>query len=460
MKKLLALLLCAALILSLGLTALADTAEKAVDITYRAIRIVIDGTEITPADVTGKAVEPFILDGTTYLPVRAVAGALGLDVEWDGGTSTVILTAGDAASYGTGTPAASSGVKSVKIYYRDIKLLIEGEEIVPTDVTGKVVEPFILDGTTYLPVRAIAEALGVDVGWDGETSTVTLTSGKEDFPEDIRCVSYSYVSTDSEDSFYDEDYTVTYTYDGKGFLVGEKCTGTWNYTTVYVNDANGNPTSVKRTGDSAFTETITYDAKGNVLTDKTVYDEPDGLITAYLIEYRYGSSGQPVKMILSIDSRSYGYREVSESVFTYDGQGLLAKTVTDCDYADDNGLEYSYSYTELNEYDADGQLIKSSSDNDGTVTAVKYSYNAGGLLTAASQSIRDAFGKDYYTSNTAYTYDEDGAPLREVCNEQFLDEPGGYTKIYEYDEDGLFYTVTTTYSYGVVVVETYMFAAR
>ncbi|MBQ9997667.1 MAG: hypothetical protein IJP19_01465, partial [Clostridia bacterium] len=31
-------------------------------------------------------------NGTTYLPVRAVASALGMDVDWDGNTSTVILS--------------------------------------------------------------------------------------------------------------------------------------------------------------------------------------------------------------------------------------------------------------------------------------------------------------------------------------------------------------------------------
>lgn len=34
--------------------------------------------------------------------------------------------------------------------------------------------PFISDGTTFMPVRAIADALEVDAEWDGETSTVHL----------------------------------------------------------------------------------------------------------------------------------------------------------------------------------------------------------------------------------------------------------------------------------------------
>ena len=52
--------------------------------------------------------------------------------------------------------------------------MLNGKEIVPTDANGNVVEPFTIDGTTYLPVRGIASALGMNVGWDGETNTVSL----------------------------------------------------------------------------------------------------------------------------------------------------------------------------------------------------------------------------------------------------------------------------------------------
>ena len=36
-------------------------------------------------------VEPFIYNGTTYLPVRAVGDAIGKQVTWDGGSKTVYL---------------------------------------------------------------------------------------------------------------------------------------------------------------------------------------------------------------------------------------------------------------------------------------------------------------------------------------------------------------------------------
>ena len=69
---------------------------------------------------------------------------------------------------------AVTGVVTKELHYNDIKVTLNGKEITPKDANGKVVEPFIIDGTTYLPVRAVASALGLDVNWDGETNTVKL----------------------------------------------------------------------------------------------------------------------------------------------------------------------------------------------------------------------------------------------------------------------------------------------
>lgn len=55
------------------------------------VRIVLDGKELIPTDANGNRVEAQIIDGTTYLPVRAVTNAFGKAVYWDGSTSTVYL---------------------------------------------------------------------------------------------------------------------------------------------------------------------------------------------------------------------------------------------------------------------------------------------------------------------------------------------------------------------------------
>ena len=73
-----------------------------------------------------------------------------------------------------GTVFASSNTINASITFKDIKLVVDGVLFTPKDVDGNVVEPFIYNGSTYLPVRAVGEALGKAVDWDGETSTVYI----------------------------------------------------------------------------------------------------------------------------------------------------------------------------------------------------------------------------------------------------------------------------------------------
>ena len=86
MKRLLTLLLSASLVASLSCAALAATDTRSAELAFRDIKITLNGKAIKTS------AEPFIIEGTTYLPVRAVADALGLSVGWDGDTHTVILS--------------------------------------------------------------------------------------------------------------------------------------------------------------------------------------------------------------------------------------------------------------------------------------------------------------------------------------------------------------------------------
>jgi len=83
------------MVLLSAVTVFAASRTEAITITFHDIRIVVNGNVVTPKDAQGNVVEPFIWGGTTYLPVRAVADALGLDVTWDGNTYTVYLTHGE-----------------------------------------------------------------------------------------------------------------------------------------------------------------------------------------------------------------------------------------------------------------------------------------------------------------------------------------------------------------------------
>lgn len=78
----------------------------------------------------------------------------------------------------TGTAIATTGKVTKELEYRNISVSLDGQKLNLTDAKGNPVEPFMFDGTNYLPVRALAEALGLDVAWDGATSTVVLTTPK------------------------------------------------------------------------------------------------------------------------------------------------------------------------------------------------------------------------------------------------------------------------------------------
>lgn len=73
-----------------------------------------------------------------------------------------------------------------------INIMVNGEVFVPKDVNGKEVPQFAYQGTTYAPLRALAEAYGLEVGYDAEKNMATVndpnnlsdTTTKVDMPED------------------------------------------------------------------------------------------------------------------------------------------------------------------------------------------------------------------------------------------------------------------------------------
>lgn len=75
----------AALVMGAAPAAYAKVANMDIPVMFSNIKIVVDGKELK----TDK--EPFIYEGTTYLPVRAVGEAVGKNVTWDAASKTVIL---------------------------------------------------------------------------------------------------------------------------------------------------------------------------------------------------------------------------------------------------------------------------------------------------------------------------------------------------------------------------------
>lgn len=74
----------------------------------------------------------------------------------------------------TGAALAAGSSRSETLHFNGISLRVNGETVQITDSTGAPTEPFIINGTTYLPVGNVAKLLGYTVQWDGATQTVIL----------------------------------------------------------------------------------------------------------------------------------------------------------------------------------------------------------------------------------------------------------------------------------------------
>ena len=61
------------LVMSMVVGASAYTGKVTKELTYNNISVTLDGEKLDLRDVQGNSVEPFIFDGTNYLPVRAIS---------------------------------------------------------------------------------------------------------------------------------------------------------------------------------------------------------------------------------------------------------------------------------------------------------------------------------------------------------------------------------------------------
>lgn len=73
----------------------------------------------------------------------------------------------------TVTALAASG--AIRIEVSPISVLVDGEVFQPKDAKGNDVMVFTYNGTTYAPLRALAEAYGLEVGYDGERNIATVS---------------------------------------------------------------------------------------------------------------------------------------------------------------------------------------------------------------------------------------------------------------------------------------------
>lgn len=112
------------------------------------------------------------------------------------------------------TAFAAIGTVTKDLSYDDIKISLNEKIIEPKDANGNKIEPFIIEGTTYLPVRAVGDALGLNVEWEATSKTVLLTDSSKSVSTTGKVVyekggiKITYVGIKQEDSFIDFKFLI------------------------------------------------------------------------------------------------------------------------------------------------------------------------------------------------------------------------------------------------------------
>lgn len=130
------------------------------------------------------------------------------------GAVTVSLVVGGATS-----AFAKASKENISVSYNNIKLVVDGKTVNTSN------EPFIYNGTTYLPVRVIGEALGKNVSWDGNTNTVTIGNSASNSSSTTTATSYSRTNPAPINTM--QTYTKENTYSDTKYTVSLRVTETY-----------------------------------------------------------------------------------------------------------------------------------------------------------------------------------------------------------------------------------------
>lgn len=140
-----------------------EMTQKTVLFTVGGNYYVVDGDEMVTMEAS-----PFIDEnGRTMLPLRALSNSIGIAdkyITWDDESKTVIILA-DLDGDGTHTDQVSVTVGQKQIDVNGKKIAMDTQAV-------------IQDGYTYLPMRAVLNALGFtdeQIQWSEKDKTVTLT---------------------------------------------------------------------------------------------------------------------------------------------------------------------------------------------------------------------------------------------------------------------------------------------
>lgn len=108
--------------------------------------------------IDSQGTKPVVSSGRTLLPIRSVIEAFGGSVDWESSTSKITVKLGkNSLDLWLGKPQAS----------------LNGT-VLAIDAANPTVVPVTMNGRTLLPLRFVAESLGIDLQYDNATQKITL----------------------------------------------------------------------------------------------------------------------------------------------------------------------------------------------------------------------------------------------------------------------------------------------
>jgi hypothetical protein len=132
---------------------------------------------------------PVIINGRTLVPIRAVCEKLGADVYWLESVQVIMVVKNEIKFM------LAVGInKMLKFIVTDFSELLD--IVKDNDVSFQTEEidldapPQIIGSRTLVPIRAVCEALGAKVDWNGETNTVIIACSEDIINDNNRDITF------------------------------------------------------------------------------------------------------------------------------------------------------------------------------------------------------------------------------------------------------------------------------
>ncbi|NOV01184.1 stalk domain-containing protein [Paenibacillus planticolens] len=88
--------------------------------------------------------------------------------------STLVLSGLFIFSFSTAVYASTNSKEVTAYVNKGIKFMLKGEAWAPYDANGIKQDAITYEGSTYLPLRSVAEVTGLKVDWDDATKTIVM----------------------------------------------------------------------------------------------------------------------------------------------------------------------------------------------------------------------------------------------------------------------------------------------